>query len=138
MSAVTRFGVSMENDLLRRFDRLIAGRNYVNRSEAIRDLVRDKIVESGVGDDNAQVFGTVTFIYDHHTRGLTERLTAIQHDHHARIISSLHVHLDHHHCLEVLVLRGRLAEVRALAENVTSARGVKHGKLTVTSPRHLD
>ena len=138
MSAVTRFGVSMENELLRKFDRLIAGRRYVNRSEAIRDLVRDKIVESEVGDDAAEVFGTVTFIYDHHTRGLTERLTEIQHDHHAGIISSLHVHLDHHNCLEVLVLRGRHAEIRSLAENITAAKGVKHGKLTVTSPRHLE
>ncbi|MBI5529593.1 MAG: nickel-responsive transcriptional regulator NikR [Deltaproteobacteria bacterium] len=137
MAGVTRFGVSMENDLLKKFDRLIAKRNYVNRSEAIRDLVRDKIVESGIGDEDAEVFGTVTFIYDHHTRGLTERLTEIQHDHHAGIISSLHVHLDHHHCLEVLVLKGRHAEVRGLAENITGARGVKHGKLTVTSPRHL-
>jgi CopG family nickel-responsive transcriptional regulator len=137
MAGVTRFGVSMENDLLRRFDRLIAKRNYVNRSGALRDLVRDKIVEAEAADDDAEVFGTVTFIYDHHTRGLTERLTEIQHDHHTSIVSSMHVHIDHHHCLEVLVLKGRGADVRRLAENITGARGVVHGRLTVTSPRHL-
>jgi CopG family nickel-responsive transcriptional regulator len=105
----------------------------VNRSEAIRDLVRDKLVELEWENDQKDVVGTVTFVYDHHTPKISDKLVEIQHANHSRIKSSMHVHLDHHHCLEVLVVTGSKSEIHKLADEILSARGVLHGKLTTTT-----
>lgn len=128
-----RFGVSMERRLLELFDRMIAKRGYRNRSEAIRDLVRDKLVEEEWAAGSREVVGTLTIIYDHHTRELQSRMTELQHTYHAHVISTLHVHLDHHNCLEVLVVRGRPRDIRGLSDGLLSLKGVKHGRLAATS-----
>jgi CopG family transcriptional regulator, nickel-responsive regulator len=133
MSGLSRIGVAIDSDLLARFDRLIAQRKYTNRSEAFRDLIRDELVEKAWQSPDSQVVGTVTLVYDHHVRLLNEKLTDIQHDHHRLILSTMHVHLDHDNCLEVLVVRGRSAEVRKVADTLISAKGVKHGRLTITT-----
>ena len=134
MSTLARFGISLEQGLLDSFDELIAGKGYVNRSEAIRDMIRNALVEEQVArTDSAQVVGTVTLVYDHHTRDLSEKLTDHQHAHHDTIVSSLHVHLDAHHCLEVIILRGAAAQVKHLADGLIGTKGVKHGKLVLTT-----
>jgi len=133
MEKVTRFGVSLDSGLLEQFDRLNRARGYTNRSEAIRDLIREKLVEEEWKAGDAQVAGTVSLVYDHHFLELPRRLTEIQHDHHELVISTVHVHLDHHNCLEVLVLKGRADEVKAFGESLVSTRGIKHGKLTLTT-----
>lgn len=134
--SLERFGVSMEHDLLARFDERTRLAGYPNRSEAIRDVIRDYLVRQQWADGEQEVIGTVTLVYDHHTRLLEDRLTELQHDHHDLIRCSTHVHLDEHNCLEVVVLLGPAAEVRALAENLMSTRGVKHGELTCTTTGH--
>jgi CopG family nickel-responsive transcriptional regulator len=133
MSGLSRIGVAIDSELLARFDRLIAQRKYTNRSEAFRDLIRDELVEKTWQSPNSEVVGTVTLVYDHHVRMLNEKLTDIQHDHHRLILSTMHVHLDHDNCLEVLVVRGRSSEVRKVADSLISAKGVKHGRLTITT-----
>jgi CopG family nickel-responsive transcriptional regulator len=133
MSGLSRIGVAIDSDLLDKFDRLIAQRGYTNRSEAFRDMIRDELVEKAWESPESPVVGTVTLVYDHHVRLLSEKLTDIQHDHHRSILSTLHVHLDHDHCLEVLVVRGKAADVRRIADALISAKGVKHGRLTITT-----
>src|SRR5215831_11418376 len=133
MSELSRIGVAIDSDLLARFDRLIAQRKYTNRSEAFRDLIRDELVEKTWESPDSDVVGTVTLVYDHHVRLLNEKLTDIQHDHHRLILSTMHVHLDHDNCLEVLVVRGTSAEVRKIADVLISTKGVKHGRLTLTT-----
>ncbi len=130
---LTRFGVSLSESLLAEFDRLIDGKGYTNRSEAIRDLIREKLVEEEWQVDTAEVAGTVSLVYDHHKLDLPKRLTDIQHEHHDLVLSTLHVHLDHHNCLEVLLLKGPANEVRGLGEKLASTKGIKHGKLTLTT-----
>ena len=133
MPGVTRFGVSLEEHLLAQFDRLIARRGYTNRSEAIRDLIRESLVREQweVGSD--EVVGTLTLVYNHEVRDLTDKLTDLQHAHYKAIVSGLHVHLDPHHCLEVLVLRGRAKELKAIADRLIGTRGVKHGTFSATA-----
>ncbi len=133
MSALSRIGVAIDSTLLDKFDKLIAQRGYTNRSEAFRDMIRDDLVEEAWELPDAQVVGTVTLVYDHHVHLLSEKLTAIQHDFHHSILSTLHVHLDHDHCLEVLVVRGKSAVVRRVADVLISTKGVKHGRLTITT-----
>ncbi len=133
MSELSRIGVAIDSDLLDKFDRLIEQRGYTNRSEAFRDLIRDELVQKLAEAPDSQVVGTVTLVYDHHVRLLNERLTDMQHDHHQSILSTLHVHLDHDNCLEVLVMRGRAATVRKIADALISTKGVKHGRLTITT-----
>jgi len=133
MSELSRIGVAIDGDLLDKFDRLIAQRGYTNRSEAFRDLIREELVEKAWESPDSQVVGTVTLVYDHHVRLLNEKLTGIQHDFHRSILSTLHVHLDHDNCLEVLVLRGKASEVRKVADALISTKGVKHGRLTMTT-----
>ena len=133
MSALSRIGVAIDSVLLEKFDKLIGRRGYTNRSEAFRDLVREELVEEAWASPAAHVVGTVTLVYDHHVRLLSEKLTAIQHDYHHSILSTLHVHLDHDHCLEVLVVRGKCAVVRKVADILISTKGVKHGRLTITT-----
>ena len=133
MSGLSRIGVAIDSDLLEKFDSLIGQRGYTNRSEAFRDLIRDELVEKAWESPESQVVGTVTLVYDHHVRLLNEKLTGIQHDFHHSILSTLHVHLDHDNCLEVLVVRGRSADVRKVADVLISTKGVKHGRLTITT-----
>jgi len=133
MSDLSRIGVAIDSELLDKFDRLIAARGYTNRSEAFRDLIRDELVEKTWESPDSQVVGTVTLVYDHHVRMLNEKLTDIQHDYYHSILSTLHVHLDHDHCLEVLVVRGKSKEVRKVADVLISTKGVKHGRLTTTT-----
>ncbi|MCP9440143.1 MAG: nickel-responsive transcriptional regulator NikR [Nitrospira sp.] len=135
---LVRFGVSLDRRLLDAFDRRIRVRGYTNRSEALRDLIRDDLVGQE-WDHDQETIGTITFVYNHHVRGLTSKLTDIQHDHHRQILSSMHVHLDHDHCLEVLVVKGTGSEIRKVADALVSVKGVKHGKLTMTTTgKHLD
>jgi CopG family nickel-responsive transcriptional regulator len=136
MSDLSRFGVSAEEELLRNFDRLIAAQGYANRSEALRDLMRDAIVKSRLEDahEAAEVLGSLTLVYDHHASDLADKMNALQHDYFNFIVSVLHVHISHDDCLEVIVLRGEIKRVRALADAILSLKGVKHGKLFVTLP----
>jgi len=133
MGELSRIGVAIDSDLLQKFDDLIAERGYTNRSEAFRDLIRNELVETQWEKPDSMVVGTVTLVYDHHVRLLNEKLTDLQHDFHANILSTLHVHLDHDHCLEVLVVRGKVSEVKRVAGALISAKGVKHGRLTITT-----
>lgn len=133
MSSLIRFGISMERELLDRLDHEIVKRGYPNRSEAIRDLIRNQLVEIDWSQDKEEVAGTITIIYDHHVRGLSDLLLELQHQHHEMIISVMHVHLEHDHCLEVMVIKGMAYEARALAGRLIGVKGVKHGKLTITS-----
>ena len=128
-----RFGVSMDEQLLENFDRLIERKHYMNRSEAIRDLIRASLVELKIEDDDHEMVGTVTLVYNHHVRDLAEKLTEHQHAHSERIISSLHVHLDAHNCLEVLVVKGSAGIIRQIADELIGVKGGKHGKLVMTA-----
>jgi CopG family nickel-responsive transcriptional regulator len=133
MGDTTRFGISIDSDLLNSFDRMIAEKGYQNRSEAIRDLIRAAIVEEKSANDDEEMVGTITMVYNHHVRDLTDRLTEHQHHHHHQIVSTLHIHLDHHNCLEVLVLRGNSADIHRIADELLGVKGVMHGKLFMTS-----
>lgn len=133
MSNLARIGVAIDAELLEKFDQHIAQRGYTNRSEAFRDLIRDELVEREWQKSDAHVVGTVTLVYDHHVRQLSEKLTEIQHEAYHHVLSTLHVHLDHDYCLEVLIIRGKAARVQKLADTLISTKGVKHGRLTITT-----
>jgi CopG family nickel-responsive transcriptional regulator len=134
MADVVRFGISIDERLLEKFDRHIDDKGYRNRSEAVRDLIRNALVEEQwLRDDQEEMVGTVSLVYDHHTRELSDKLTEQQHSHHRNIISTLHVHLDAHHCLEVVVIKGRGREIKRLADELIGTKGVKHGKLMTTT-----
>lgn len=135
MSELCRIGVAIDAELLGEFDHLIEGKGYTNRSEAFRDLIRDALMRAATEEPQREVVGTLTLVYDHHVRQLSDRLTEMQHDHYKEIISTLHVHMDHHNCLEVLVLRGKSASVRKIADKLISVKGVKHGRLTLTTSK---
>lgn len=138
MTDLARFGISIDQRLLEQFDTLIGEKGYVNRSEAIRDLIRGSLVDAQWNREDVELVGTVTLVYDHHTRDLSDKLTEHQHSHHDAIISSLHVHLDAHNCLEVVVLKGQAGTVKRLADELIGTKGVKHGKLvTSTTGRNL-
>ncbi|MFC1551051.1 nickel-responsive transcriptional regulator NikR [Candidatus Latescibacterota bacterium] len=131
---IIRFGVSIGESLLEKFDVLIDEKGYTNRSEAIRDLIRDKLVVSDWEDDTDRdnAIGTITIVYDHHTREIGDKLTDIAHNFHDLVISNMHVHLTHSSCLEVMVVKGASKHIRYFADKVISIRGVKHGKLVIT------
>jgi len=133
MTDLARFGVSIDERLLKRFDGLIAEKGYANRSEAIRDLIRNALVEDQWTRGDEETVGTVTLVYNHHTRDLSDKLTEHQHDHHDAIISTLHVHLDAHNCLEVVVVKGTAKEVKRMADELIGTKGVKHGKLVTST-----
>lgn len=133
MAELSRIGVAIDSDLLTKFDELIAQRGYTNRSEAFRDLIRDELVEKSWEEPEGEVVGSVTLVYDHHVRMLNEKLIDMQHDYHHNILSTLHVHLDHDNCLEVLVVKGKAERVRKLADALIATKGVKHGRLTITA-----
>ncbi len=133
MAGITRFGVSLDERLLAKFDRLNGKKGYSNRSEAIRDLIRDSLVREKWESGDEDAVGTLTLVYDHETRELEERLTELQHAHYKAIVSTLHVHLDQHHCLEVLVLRGKASLLKSIADRLIGTRGVKHGTFSATA-----
>jgi CopG family nickel-responsive transcriptional regulator len=133
MGKTIRFGVSLDSDLLEKFDALCEERCYQTRSEAIRDLIRNTLVQKEWEDTASELAGTLSLVYDHHQSDLAQKLTEIQHDHHDLILSTLHVHLDHYNCLEVLILRGPGQEIQKLAQRLISTKGVKHGKLGLTT-----
>jgi CopG family nickel-responsive transcriptional regulator len=132
MGNLVRTGLSLERELLERFDTAINRRGYQNRSEAIRDLIREHLVEEAV-EGNKVIVGTLTMVYDHHQPNLSAKLIEAQHEAASKVLAATHVHLDHHHCLEVVILKGRSSEVKSLADRILSLRGVKHGKLAVTT-----
>lgn len=127
-----RYGVSVPQDLSRQFDRHISAKQYSNRSEAIRDLIRRELISEDIAK-NAEVVGVLNILYDHHHRELTDKLTNIQHDYHHIVLSSMHIHLDHDNCIEVILLRGKSQEVKLLSEKLIAVKGVKHGSLNLTS-----
>lgn len=133
MKETVRFGISMEKKLLQDFDRLIERKGYTNRSEAVRDLIRDHLVEEEWETGKQEMIGTVTLVYDHHKRGLSGTLTDLQHHSHKLVISTMHLHLDEHNCLEILAVRGLGDEIKSFADKLISTPGVKHGKLTMTT-----
>jgi CopG family nickel-responsive transcriptional regulator len=133
MPNLVRFGISMDSRLLETFDQMVTRKGYSNRSEAIRDLIRGKLVDITWAEEDQEVVGTITLVYDHETHELSDRLIDLQHEFHDGVISSLHVHLDPHNCLEVLVVRGTSKKVKHFADRIIAIRGVKHGKLITTT-----
>ncbi len=132
MSDLARTGVSLEEGLLKEFDRLITKRGYKNRSEAVRDLIREALLAETV-DSNKPVVGTLTLVYDHHMPNLSEKLTATQHAAGAMVLAATHVHLDHHYCLEVIIMKGKSKELQEIADRMLALRGVELGKLVLTN-----
>jgi CopG family nickel-responsive transcriptional regulator len=132
MGKLVRTGLSLEGELLSAFDEAIATKGYGNRSEAIRDLIREHLVERDV-DKNKVVVGTLTIVYDHHKPNLTEKLVTAQHHAGGSVLAATHVHLDHHNCLEVVIMKGRSGALKDFANGILSLRGVKHGQLVVTT-----
>ena len=132
MSELVRFGVSLEKPLLERFDGLIRERQYTNRSEALRDLIRRELVQRE-WREGGEVAGAITLIYDHHQRDVLSKVTDTQHGFQGVIISTQHIHLDHHNWLEIIAARGKAEEVQRLADALTSIKGVRHGTLSMSS-----
>lgn len=129
-----RFGVSLPSELLEEFDKKLEEEMYTNRSEAIRDLIRDSLVRDRWEEESDEgVVGTLTLVYDHEKRGISDKLTDLQHEDHANVISSMHVHLDKNNCMETLVLEGSAKEVKKIASKLISTKGVKHGELVKTA-----
>jgi CopG family nickel-responsive transcriptional regulator len=136
--SLVRFGISLDNILLERFDSLIGKKGYANRSEAIRDLIRDSLVMEEWESSIAETVGTITIVYSHDKRELTDTLTELQHHSFSSITSSMHIHLDEHNCLEVIVVKGKAKDIKAIADRLIGTKGVKHGKLTLTTTgKHL-
>ena len=130
---VARITISLPSDLLRQLDEVFERKRYTNRSLAMADMIRNHLVEDRWKFGDEEIAGTITLVYDHHKQHVQEVLTDIQHDHHDAIVSTLHVHLDHNNCLEVLVVRGKARVVQEIADELIGAKGIKHGKLTVTT-----
>jgi len=133
MAELERIGVSLDKDLLVDFDKLIVRQGYQSRSEAIRDLVRQQLSQERLTDPQAEAVAAVFLVYDHHAANLAEKLIGIQHSHLLQAISSLHVHLDHHDCLEIIVLRGQVSEIHRVGENILSMKGVKLGRINLVA-----
>ncbi len=133
MGDLIRFSVSTDARLIDKFDALSSEKGYVNRSEAIRDLMRTALVEEQWTAEEGEAVGTVTLVYDHHFSDLSDKLTEHQHSHHEAIVSTLHIHLDAHNCLEVVVLRGEVREIKRLADGLIGTKGVKHGRFVATT-----
>ncbi|GHS89333.1 putative nickel-responsive regulator [Campylobacterota bacterium] len=133
MEKIIRFSASLPKDLLQTLDEQIIAKGYASRSEFIRDLIREQITQDRWQDGEAEVFGNLTLIYDHHQRELAAKMIEIQHDHNAAILCSTHIHLDHHNCMESIILRGKPAEIEAIAIAIGGLRGVRFAKLTRAS-----
>lgn len=132
MADLERLSFSIERPLLERLEKLRDQAGYANRSEFLRDMIRGRLVDRAWELDEEAV-GTITLVYDHHARGLSEKLTGLQHDHHEVIMATTHVHLDHHHCVEVILVRGRAGQIRAIADGLQKQKGVLHGGLSMSS-----
>jgi CopG family transcriptional regulator, nickel-responsive regulator len=137
MSHVERVGVSLEKELLDAFDKLIADKGYQSRSEAIRDLIRQQLSSDQLSNEKAEAVAAVVLVYDHHATAIMERLTELQHSHFLKTISSLHIHLDHHDCLEVIVLRGKVGEINRMGDKLVSIKGVKLGRINLLANKGL-
>ncbi len=133
MTTISRFGVSIDSKLLESFDKLIDKKGYTNRSEAIRDLIREQLVENEWQDGNQDTVGAITLVYSHEQRELHDKLTELQHQKYHFIVSNLHIHLDRHNCLEVLIVKGKSKGIQKIADLLIGTRGVKHGRLTMTT-----
>ncbi|MCK5219973.1 MAG: nickel-responsive transcriptional regulator NikR [Candidatus Aminicenantes bacterium] len=133
MSKLIRFGVSLSSDLLKQFDKLIDRKGYKNRSEAIRDLIREDLISEEWKEGGRETVGVFSLVYDHHRNDLSQVINNIQHDNLDIIRSSTHVHIDHKNCLEVIILKGKSSEIKKLTDRLTSTKGIKHGKLIMTS-----
>lgn len=133
MAEAVRFGISMSKELLTDFDRLISKIGYPNRSEAIRNLIRERLVQQEWEASDEETIGAITIVYSHEVRELTERLTELQHKFCRQIISTMHIHLDKHNCLEILAVKGKGRELKKIADRLLSTKGIKHGKLTTTT-----
>ena len=129
---LTRFGVSMDEKLLKQFDQIITEKSYANRSEAIRDLVRDSILQHYWESDSEIVAGAIILFYDHHHNGLVTEMMNIQHEYHDHILVTTHLHIDHHNCLELIVVKGQSSQLQKLSNKLISLKGVNFGKLTVS------
>jgi CopG family nickel-responsive transcriptional regulator len=130
---ISRFGVSIETDLLEKFDKLSSKKGYSNRSEALRDLIRDKLVSEKIDNLNAMCFGIITFVYDHHKREIEKTLNSFQHDYFKSILFTTHVHINHDNCMEMVIVKDKAGKVKKLADQILSFKGVKHGKFVITS-----
>lgn len=128
-SNLSRIGITIPENLLQQFDKHITERGYTNRSKAVCDMIRDSLTQEEWKSEKVEVVGAVAIVYDHHTRDLNARLTEIQHQHHQYILSTTHVHIDHHNCLEIIALKGPGNKIRALGETLIATRGVLHGKM---------
>ncbi|UCH80038.1 MAG: nickel-responsive transcriptional regulator NikR [Nitrospiraceae bacterium] len=131
--SITRFGISLEHRLLKRFDSLIRKKDYASRSEAIRDLIRDSLVTEEWESSTTETVGTITLVYSHDIRELSDNLNDIQHQYHQLVKSTMHIHLDGHNCLEVVVVKGRAKDIKSVADRLIGTKGVKHGKLIATT-----
>ena len=135
MSEIVRFGVSIDQDLLENYDRLIGERGYATRSEALRDLIRESLIQRKIeADSNTQVLGSLTLVYDHHASNLLQEMARVQHDFHEVVLSVMHIHVSHADCMEILAVRGIVAEIVNLADKLLSLKGIKNGKLFLTLP----
>ncbi|HQU81784.1 MAG TPA: nickel-responsive transcriptional regulator NikR [Pyrinomonadaceae bacterium] len=135
MSELVRFGVSIDQDLLENYDRLIAERGYATRSEALRDLIREALIQQRIETQSeVNALGSLTLVYDHHARNLAQEMGEIQHDFHANILSVMHLHVSHDDCLEIIALRGIVSEIVELSNRLLSLKGIKNGKLFLTLP----
>jgi len=130
MQILKRFGVSIDEDLLKKFDYYLKRKDYKTRSEALRDLIRKELVEEEWIREDSQVVGTITLVYDHHLRELTDKLTKLQHNYHKIIISTQHIHLDHNICLEIVAVKGKIKDIYGLQSKLKAAKGVKHASLS--------
>ena len=135
MGVLSRIGIALDSDLLKRFDRSLERRGYTNRSEGFRDLIRDRLVGEHTAAPDATVVGTITLIYDHHASGISEKLTELQHAHHELVVSTSHAHLDHDSCLEVLIIHGKSGQIEEFAGRLIGLKGVQHGRLVMTVAR---
>ncbi len=133
MNSIIRFGVSIDEKLLKWFDDTISDKGYINRSEAIRDLIRNMMVNQDVADPEAYAVGTLTIVYSHDVRELSDKLNDIQHHNHQIIVSTVHIHLDEHNCLEVLILKGKTKEIQGISDRLLAVKNVIHGRLTISA-----
>jgi len=133
VSSLIRFGVSLDNELLKKFDIHLSKKGYASRSEAFRDLIREDLVKNEWLDEDKETAGAIILIYDHHQSQLLGRITQVQHDHQSVIVSTQHIHLDHHNCLEIIAIRGIGKEIKELADHLRSLKGVKHGTLSLST-----
>lgn len=131
MSDIERVGISLDKNLLSMFDELIARQGYPNRSEAVRDMIRDHLSKDTLAQPDVQAVAGLFMVYDHHSSTLTQKLTDLQHDHLLQVIVSTHVHLDHHNCLEVIIMKGKIGEIEKLSNTITALKGVKLSRVNI-------